>query len=181
MIKKLLYSRILVIAAITSILVGCAVPQPAGEVLPTPTPTSLPPTSTTEPPTTTMSIPTKTSPPPTATAPEPYIVVIDPDPIVGTWKFSSSDFTRFDLDGTYREARSLESLDDKPFSIGHYDFDNGYLVVETLSVFGVPSCGTKVGKYEVRILDSGKMQIVLIKDSCGPRGGDTKGIYERIP
>jgi len=181
MIKKLLYPQILVMAAITSVLIGCVGPQSPGEVLPAPTPTGLPPTSSTEPPTVAISIPTNTSPPPTATAPEPYTVVIDPGPIIGTWKFSSSDFTRFDLDGTYREARSLENLDDKPFSIGDYNFDNGHLVVKTISVFGVPSCGTKVGKYEVRILDSGKMQIVLIKDSCGPRGGDTKGIYERIP
>jgi len=25
------------------------------------------------------------------------------------------------------------------------------------------------------------MQIVVIKDACGPRAGDTQGIYQRVP
>jgi hypothetical protein len=157
MIKTLLNFRILTIVAVTSILVGCSGPQPA------------------------TTVPTSTSPLPTATAPEPYTVVVDPDSIIGTWKSSGYDFARFDPDGTYREARSLEALDDKPFAINQYDFEGGFLVVREISVSDVPSCGSRVGRYEVRILDSGQMQMVLIKDNCGHRERDTEGIYERIP
>jgi hypothetical protein len=157
MIKTLLNFRILTVVAVTSILVGCSGPQPA------------------------TTVPTSTSPLPTATAPEPYTVVVDPAPVIGSWKYSSSNFTRFDPDGTYREARSLEALDDKPFAINQYDFEGGFLVVREISVSDVPPCGSKVGIYEVRILDSGQMQMVLIKDGCGHRERDTVGIYERIP
>ena len=149
-------------------------PQPSPGPLPSDTPraSDLPPTS---------APPTPSLPPPSATAPEPYIVITDPSAIIGTWKTSLPDFVRFYADGTYYEANYVGDLETAPFAIGSYEFSDGFLLIRETEVHGVPSCGGKVGRYELRLLDSGRLQVVVLKDACGPRAGDTIGIYERVP
>jgi hypothetical protein len=128
-------------------------------------------------------VPTLTRTPlaPTATAPEPYVIVTELQQVIGTWKFSDSDFTRFYENGTYHDAYTLAQLDTDPYAVNKIEFDDGHLVAREVSVSGVPPCGGKVGIYELRLLQSGKLQIVVVKDTCGPRAGDTQGIYEHIP
>jgi hypothetical protein len=123
---------------------------------------------------------TRTPLPPTATAPEPYTVVTTLEQVIGTWRFSDSDFTRFYDDGTYHDAYTLARLDSDPYAVNKIEFEDGHLVAREVSVSGVPPCGGKVGIYELRLLQSGRMQIVVVKDTCGPRAADTQGIYERI-
>jgi hypothetical protein len=169
------------ILAIVSLLASCSPPQAPTQVLPEPAASRLPPTSTTLPSTPTAPPPSATPRPPTPTAPEPYAVVKEAQEIIGTWKFSESDFTRFYEDGTMHDAYSLAQLDDDPFAVNTYEFEEAKLILRELSVSGIPSCGGKVGTYEIRLLQSGNLQIVVIKDSCGPRAGDTHGIYKHVP
>ena len=169
------------VLAVISTLASCSPPQASTEALPESLPSKPPPTSTTLPPSPTTAPPTASPRPPTPTAPEPYSVVTEAGQIIGTWKFSDTDFTRFYEDGTMHDAVSLAQLDAAPFAVNRYEFEDGHLIAREVSVSGVPSCGGKVGSYEIRLLQSGRMQIVVIKDSCGPRAGDTQGIYERVP
>ena len=164
--------RTLGVLAVAINLASCSPPQAPTEVLPEPPPSHPPPTSTTLP-------PTPTAPPPTA--PEPYSVVTDAEQIIGTWKFSDTDFTRFYEDGTIHDANSLGQLDADPFAVNSYEFEDGRLIARELSVSGVPPGGGKVGSYEIRLLHLGQIQIVVIKDACVPRAGDTQGIYEHVP
>ncbi|MCJ7678296.1 MAG: hypothetical protein MUO35_11305, partial [Anaerolineales bacterium] len=113
--------------------------------------------------------------------PESYVTITDPGAIIGTWKTSLPDFVRFYADGAYNEANHLEDLEIAPFAIGSYEFSDGFLVVREMEVHGVPSCGGKVGRYELRLLDSGRLQVVVLKDACEARAGDTFGLYERVP
>jgi hypothetical protein len=169
--------------AIAVLLAACSPnPPPATLVSPQPSPSPLPsdtPLATDPPPT--SAPPTPSLPPPSATAPEAYIVITDPNAILGTWRTSLPDFVRFYADGAYNEANDLEDLETAPFAIGSYEFSDGYLLVRETEVNGVPSCGGKVGRYELRLLDSGRLQIVVVKDACGARAGDTIGLYERVP
>jgi hypothetical protein len=48
------------------------------------------------------------------------------------------------------------------------------------AVSASPTCGDVVGRYEVRLLESGGLQIVLIEDPCGSRAGSTARVYERV-
>ncbi len=54
------------------------------------------------------------------------------------------------------------------------------MVMTEVSVSGVPSCGKKSGSYEIRLLESGNIRIVAIKDQCAPRAGDLEGEYEPV-
>jgi hypothetical protein len=140
-------------------------PPPASTLLPS-TPTRIPPTATLH--------------PPTATAPEPYTLP-EAEELLGTWKFSDMDFTRFYEDGTVHEAYSLAQLDADPFAVNRFELEAGRMTLRELSVSGVPPCGDKVGVYELRLLEGGKLQMVTIRDACYPRAGDVEGMYERVP
>jgi hypothetical protein len=141
-------------------------PPMATDTVPPPAPTAAPPTRT---------------PGPTATAPEPYALATEIQHIAGTWTISDALFVRFDEDGTFRSAYSADDLQARPYQVSTYTLEDGRLLIRELSVSGVPSCGTGMGKYEVRLLESGGLQLILIKDGCGPRAGDTAGIYRRVP
>jgi hypothetical protein len=54
------------------------------------------------------------------------------------------------------------------------------MVITEVSVSGVPTCRKKIGSYEIRLLESGNIQIVAIKDQCPPRAGDVAGEYEPV-
>jgi hypothetical protein len=49
-----------------------------------------------------------------------------------------------------------------------------------ISLSGVPSCGNKLGIYEIQLLESGNIHIVAISDQCAPRAGDIAGEYEPL-
>jgi hypothetical protein len=88
---------------------------------------------------------------------------------------------RFYVDGTVHEADSLEQLDGEPFAVNRFEFDGDRLVLRELSVSGVPPCGGDPARYEARLLQSGRLQLVDVRDACAPRAGDVRGIYERVP
>jgi hypothetical protein len=108
-----------------------------------------------------------------------FTLATSAEEIVGTWH-ESSLYIRFDEDGTFRQAHALDKLDSQPYAISSYRFEGTKMVTTEISVSGVPSCGTKIGSYEIRLLENGNIQIVTIKDQCTPRGGDTAGEYEPV-
>jgi hypothetical protein len=107
--------------------------------------------------------------------------VTDLQPILGRWMLTDSIFVRFDEDGTFRGAHRPDELDSGPYHIHRIEFEDGRLQIAEVRVVGVPSCGSKVGRYEARLLDSGNLQLVLIQDACAPRAGDTAGVYAPLP
>jgi len=52
--------------------------------------------------------------------------------------------------------------------------------IEEISVSGVPTCGSKIGVYGVRLLEGGRIQIVVINDKCSDRAGDISREYEPV-
>ena len=54
------------------------------------------------------------------------------------------------------------------------------MVMTEIKVSGVPTCGKKIGSYEIRLLENGNIRIVAIKDECAPRTGDMAREYEPV-
>jgi hypothetical protein len=100
--------------------------------------------------------------------------------MVGTWQAGTvggRGYIRFDEDGTFRQAYTLDKLDSQPYAIDSYQFDGTRMVATEISVSGVPSCGEKIGTYEIRLLESGNIWVEVIKDRCTKRAIDLPGEY----
>jgi len=54
------------------------------------------------------------------------------------------------------------------------------MVMKEVSVSGVPSCGEKIGSYEIRLLESGNILIVILEDQCHHRTGSVAYWYEPV-
>jgi hypothetical protein len=151
------------------LLAGCGAPaaEPTPE-LPTATCTAIP------------SKETPTPVPPPATPTQVYTLVTSADEIVGTWVRSGVLYIRFDSDGTFRQAHEPDQLESQPYAISSFQFEGTEFVTKEISVSGVPSCGEKIGRYEIQLLEDSNIRIVEIKDQCPPRAGDTAGMYEPV-
>lgn len=119
---------------------------------------------------------TSTPIPPAATPTQAFTLATSAEEIAGTW-VAVNDYIRFDKDGTFRQAHALDQLDSQPYTIGSYQFEGTKTVITEVSVSGVPTCGKKIGSYEIRLLESGNIRIVTIKDQCTPRAGDIARQY----
>ena len=106
------------------------------------------------------------------------VVVTSAEQVLGTWHFLAA-WTRFDDDGTIRQAWSADTLESGPYAISSYRFEDGEMLVTELAVSGVPACGDAVGRYRVWLLGSGELQIVAIDDPCPARSGDLTRVVER--
>jgi hypothetical protein len=179
----------------TLLLVGCGAPAPTPTpipptatptpVPPTATPTPVPPTATPVPPTPTPVSPTATPTPkpPTATPTPAFTLITSAEEIVGTWQagvVGGRGYIRFDEDGTFRQAYTLDKLDSQPYAIDSYQFEGTQMLIKTVEVSGVRSCGKKIGSYEIRLLESGNIWVVVIKDQCADRAMDIPGEYVPI-
>jgi hypothetical protein len=101
--------------------------------------------------------------------------------IAGTWrKTAGVGYIRFYEDGIWRQARTLDALDGRPFAICEIWFEGTQLSVGQCTVFGVPPCGDAIAIYEARLLQGGGLHLVAIKDSCRPRKLDTATTYEAV-
>lgn len=116
---------------------------------------------------------------PLSTPTPSYVVVTSPDQVLGTWHLHAEGL-RFYSDGTFRMARSVGGLESNPFAIGSYAFDGDRVLLTDIQVFGVPSCGSTIGKYELRLLEDGRLAVVVMGDDCHPRADDIRGIYEPV-
>jgi len=197
-------SRATTMTLTVMLLIGCVAPATTGPpaatpvpptataalptatpIPPTATPTMLAPTATftpvppTETPTTVPLIATPTAEPETETPRPEFTLATSGEEIAGTWR-AGSYILRFDAYGTLRQAQTLEELDTRPYAICSYRFDRSSMIITEVKVSGVPSCGKKPGKYEVRLLDSGNMSIVAVADPCAPRAGDIVREYEPV-
>jgi hypothetical protein len=170
------------LAAWAAVLALASCGSPAATSPPAPdSPSVAPPSTSTNPPPTPTTMPPTRMPAATATAPGAYALLTDLGQITGTYQFSGLQFVRFDQDGTFRSAHALDDLEADPYQVSSCRLEEGRLVIQEISVSGVPTCGSRVGSYEVRLLDNGDLQVVLIKDGCTPRAADTAGVYSRLP
>ena len=175
---KRIFQKVMGAMLILLLLVGCGAPAAVPtSAPPTVTYTPIPPTATLTPVPPTA---TPTTEPPTATPTQAYTLVTSADEIPGTWARAGVFYIRFDSDGTFRQAHALDQLESQPYAILSYQFEGTEMVTVEVSVSGVPSCGKKIGRYEIQLLESGNIQIVAIEDQCPPRAGDTAGVYEPV-
>lgn len=176
--RQKLSQRLIEVMLSTLLLVGCGAPA-VTPVSPTATPTTVPLTATSVPPTPVPPTATPTPKPQTATPTEAFTLATSAENIVGTWVVGNY-YIRFDKDGAFRQARALDELASHPYAITSYQFEDTKMVIKEVSVSGVPTCGKKIGNYEIQLLKSGNIRIVPIKDECNPRARDIAGEYEPV-
>ena len=116
---------------------------------------------------------------PPATASEAYVVVTSADQVLGTWHVRTH-YLRFDEDGTFRKAVGQSALESTPYLIEDYRFENGVMFVSNVAFQGVRKPGDAVGRYEVRILEGGDLQIVLLEDPAEGRSGNLEWVYAPV-
>ncbi len=179
---KLFLTTLILTAVIVS---ACATPAPTATPVPTahptaePTSTVAPPTAV--PPTSTPIPPTPTAIPPTVTpSPTPVLATSAKD-IVGIWHGLGTDglYQQFFEDGTIRVAVSRDGLQTPDVEMT-FVFENARLVFKETKAIGLPSCGSKVGTYEVELLAKDKIKFVRISDGCAPRAKSTAQVHERV-
>ena len=54
------------------------------------------------------------------------------------------------------------------------------MVIKEVSALSVTSCGEKIGNYEIRLLESGNIEIVVLEDQCTARAGSVAREYEPV-
>jgi ketosteroid isomerase-like protein len=116
---------------------------------------------------------------PTAT----FTLADSADDIVGTWRNPGLNSAfRFNADGTYRYATRLGNLDDEPNVKGTFRFEGTKLLLEEAEVVGVGGCEDVPGipSYEVRLLESGNIQLGAVEDGCVRRSGALSLEYEPV-
>jgi len=168
-------------------LVGCGTPLVTSTLLPVattlPEPTDIPPE-----PTATQVEPSATPIPPTATPTvrsltatptHVFTLVTSAEEIVGTW-LGAAFCIRIYEDGTLNKAWSLDKLDSHPYAVSKFWFEGTQMFIEEITVSGAPSCGRKIGIYEIRLLENDNIQISSIKDQCSQRVNSTGGIYQPV-
>jgi hypothetical protein len=124
---------------------------------------------------------TPTPPPATATSTPVFTLARSAEEIAGTYqKTIGAGCIRFQEEGTFRQARRLDALDDSPFSICDFRFEGTQMQVGECREFGVPPCKVDA-VYEVRLLEGGGIELVAIEDQCRPRRLDTATVYDAVP
>ena len=187
MSNQRLPQQIVAVALVTLLLAGCSAP-PAAPVAEAPAATSTPVptvvTPTPEPPTATPTpqppTATPTPEPPTSTSTPAFPLAASAEEIVGTWQHLGVYYIRFNEDGTFHQAEALDKLDSQPYVVCKFRFEGTQMSIEEISVSGVPSCGSKIGVYEVRLLEGGKIEIAVIEDKCSDRASDISREYEPV-
>jgi hypothetical protein len=116
---------------------------------------------------------------PPATASDTYVVVTSAEQVLGTWHVRTH-YLRFDEDGTYRKAVGQSALESAPYLIEDYRFENGEMLVTNVARMGVSTTGGAVGRYEVRLLEGGELQIVLLEDPSEGRSGNLAWVYAPV-
>lgn len=192
---------LIVVTWIMLFLAGCAAPPaipvseapaaiPADTAVP-PTDTPVPPTDTPVPPTATPVPPTDTPVPPTDTPVPPtpvpptetpgaeFTLATSTEEILGTWQQGSWTI-RFDADGKCSQMGPYRA-DGQPYAVSEFSLDGTRMSLKEISLYPfLPSCGSKVGTYEVWLLENGTIQIVAVDDKCADRAGDVAGEYVSV-
>jgi len=137
----------------------------ASPIPPTDTLTPVPPTET---PTPVPATPTLTREP-TATPDENPVQVTSAEQIIGTWKWKTRYFLRFDEDGTFRQAHSVADLERKAYAVMYYEFKGNEMIITEKGIVGVPPCGKTAGIYKVQLLSNGNLKLAEGTDDCVPR------------
>lgn len=126
------------------LLAGCATPESPPTATPAPTETPVPPLAT------------------------------NADDVIGLWSFGSgprAQFFQFDEEGTFVMARGVvTNLEDSPLYFGQFLFEGGLLTFVTSD--DSAGCSGTSGTYEVRLLEQGRLALILVEDDCSLRAGE---------
>jgi hypothetical protein len=99
--------------------------------------------------------------------------------ILGTWQQGGYTI-RFDDNGKCSQKGPYRA-DGHPYAVSEFSFDGAGMSLKEISLYpDLPSCGSRVGVYEVRLLESGTIEIVAVNDKCAVRAGDIEGVYESV-
>jgi hypothetical protein len=126
-------------------------------------------------------VPPTPTPAAPALTPTPFFTLANSaEQIAGTYqKTMGAGCIRFQGDGTLRQARRVDALDDSSFAICEIRFEGTQMQVGECTVSGVPPCNVHA-VYEVRLLEGGGIEVVAIEDDCGPRRLDTAALYDAV-
>jgi hypothetical protein len=118
---------------------------------------------------------------PPATESDAFVVVTTAEQVIGTWR-AGNDHIRFDEDGTFRMAVGRDQLEHRPYDISDCRFEDAVMHVLNIATRGIrdPGGGGEEGRYEVRLLEGGSLQIVLIEDPSAGRAGNLAKVYELV-
>jgi hypothetical protein len=117
--------------------------------------------------------------PPTETPRAEFTLATSAEEILGTWQKGSYTI-RFDDNGKCSQMGPYRA-DGYPYAVNEFSFDGPRMSLKEISLYhALASCGSKVGVFEVRLLESGTIQIVAINDKCADRAGDVAGEYESV-
>lgn len=98
--------------------------------------------------------------------------------LVGIWRREEPDSSSSKLwreyrsDGTYRVAVTRDGLEANPLVVGEYQFEGTqFIVVDTSAQPGWDECiaGGHRGRYEVQVVQTGKIRFVKLEDGCSSR------------
>jgi hypothetical protein len=141
--KKPVFGLMALMMVMALLAAQCPPPATPTPVPPTATLMQVPPTAT---PTQVPPAPTPTPIPPTPTpAPTPVLATSAKD-ILGTWFGLGAEglYQRFNADGTFHTATSLEALtSNKPDVVSTFRFEGTQLILTEVSATGLPPCAAK--------------------------------------
>jgi len=107
------------------------------------------------------------------------------DDLVGTWSTDVPSYVRFDSDGSYSIALSIEGLADSPVEVG--EFTLWSTVFTFVSSEGSSACPAgDYGTYELEMLEDGtsgedRIEMIFMSDECAMRGSVGDVTIERVP
>jgi hypothetical protein len=87
--------------------------------------------------------------------------------IVGTWFGIAKDgmYETFTANGLLQTSASGSGVDAEC----SYSFEGTNLVLKEIKATGLPSCGVRIGTYQVELLPNGSIRFWAVSDSCTGR------------
>ena len=100
--------------------------------------------------------------------------------LIGMWKPDSDHYNlvlKFNTDGTFGIAYSVEKLDTRPIDRGKFKIEGEQL---TFVSSGSPTCKTHIGKYSIKMIKKGNFQLTVEQDPCNDRRGFFVADWNRV-
>lgn len=107
------------------------------------------------------------------------------DDLAGTWRSDVPSYVRFDPDGSYSIALSIDGLANSPVEAGKFTLWG--TVFTFVSSEGSSACPAgDYGTYELETLEHGasgedRIEMIFMSDECGRRGSVGDVTIERVP
>ena len=100
--------------------------------------------------------------------------------LIGLWKSDSDHYDivlKFNTDGTFGIAYSVEKLDYRPIDRGKFKLEGQQV---TFISSESPTCKSYTGKYGVKMIKKGNLQLTVEEDPCYDRRGFFVADWNRV-